>query len=179
MILIFTGNGKGKTTAGLGAAIRALGWGFSVRWVYFDKGGSHYGEHHILKFLQENFKGASFKFFQFGLPRFNEKKQTFRFENTKADKKEAALALKKVNELKKTKPFLIIGDEIINAMNLGLLPVKNVKALIHSWPKETHLILTGRNAPLWLISAADLVSDVGLKKHYFKNAKKAIKGLEY
>ena len=75
--------------------------------------------------------------------------------------------------------FLIVADELINCINLELLDEQNVRDLISNCPADTHLILTGRNAPDWLIKKADLVSYINDVKHYFKKGKDAIKGLDY
>ncbi len=174
MILVITGNGKGKTTSALGTALRATGWEKKVAITFFDKGGSHYGEQNILDLLQERIH-----VFRFGLPRFDEKTKTFRFENTDADKKEAQRALDAVGELFSKDYFLIVCDEIINCLNLGLLDEDAVKKLVADCPKTTHLILTGRNCPDWLREEADLVSEVKDEKHYFKKGEGAVRGLDY
>lgn len=181
MIFVITGNGKGKTTSALGTAVRAAGWGKPVAVVFFDKGGSHYGENRILKKIQE------IDVFRFGLKRFDpaaslgtgEKSKTFRFENTEKDRKEAEAALKKVRKLYNKDYFLIVADELINGLNLDLLDELAVRDLINECPNDVHLILTGRNAPDWLIEKADLVSDVNEIKHYFRDGESAIKGLDY
>ena len=177
MLLLITGNGKGKTTSALGTVIRALGWEKKVAIVFFDKGGSHYGEGNILSFLQSEKK--TLDVFRFGCERFDPIQKTFRFENTDEDLKEAEKAVKKIDTLYKDDYFLIIADEIINAMNLGLIEGAAVQGLISECPENTHLILTGRNAPEWLIQRADLVSEVREVKHYFKKGQDAIEGLDF
>jgi len=185
MFLIITGNGKGKTTSAIGTAIRGLGWGKKVALVHFDKGGSHYGEHHILEKLQD------LDVFRFGKKRFDEATKKFRFENTEDDKKEAELAIQKIHDIYKVTKgrhndvttqreyFLIIADELINCLNLGLTNKSSVRELIDKCPSDTHLILTGRNAPEWMTKKADLVSEIQEIKHYFKGGEDAIKGLDY
>lgn len=174
MILVITGNGKGKTTSALGSAMRACGWGKRTAIVFFDKGGSHYGEQNILELLQQKID-----VFRFGLERFDSNSKNFRLDNIEGDKDEAKRAFEKVHILYKEDYFLIICDEIINCLNLDLIDELAVRDLINECPKNTHLILTGRNAPDWLIEKADLVSDVGEVKHYFKNGQDAIQGLDY
>ena len=173
MLLIITGNGKGKTTLAIGTAIRGIGWGKKVAMVHFDKGGSHYGEQHIFDLLQEKISVH-----RFGQQRFDEKTRKFRFKNTEEDKKEAMRAIEKIMELCGQNYFLIIADELINCLNLGLIDEPSVRQLIGKCPKETHLILTGRNAPEWLIKKADMVSEIKEIKHYFKSGQQAIKGLD-
>ena len=174
MILINTGNGKGKTTSAIGTAIRSIGWGKKTALVFFDKGGSHYGEQKIFDLLQEKITVH-----RYGQQRFDEKTQQFRSENTEEDKKEAQRALEKTLELFAEDYFLIIADELINCLNSGLVDEPSVRQLIDKCPKETHLMLTGRGAPGWLIEKADLVSEIKEIKHYFKSGKQAIKGLDY
>ncbi len=117
--------------------------------------------------------------YRFGEKRFNEKSQQFRFENIKDDKKEAESALQKIKDLYNKEYFLVIADELINCLNSDLIDELAVRDLINEWPENTHLILTGRNAPEWLIEKADLVSEVNEVKHYFTNGEDAIKGLDY
>ena len=181
MILVITGNGKGKTTSALGTALRACGWEKKVAVAFFDKGGSHYGEENTLKLLQAIPTGRQEKIhiLRFGLPRFDEKTKTFRFENTEEDKKEAERAFKAVRELFGQGYFLIICDEIINCLNLELLEEKAVREFVAACPENTHLILTGRNCPGWLRQEADLISEINDEKHYFSKGKDAIKGLDY
>jgi cob(I)alamin adenosyltransferase len=174
MILIITGNGKGKTTSALGTVMRASGWGKKTAVIFFDKGGSHYGEQNILNFLQEKIHVL-----RFGLTRFDEASQTFRFDNTAEDKKEAEKALEAVKNLFSENYFLIVCDEIINCLNLGLIDQKDMEVLVTECPSDTHLIFTGRNCPAWLKKKADLISEVKDIKHYFKKGFSAIKGLDF
>jgi len=174
MILVITGNGKGKTTSAIGTAIRSIGWEKKTALVFFDKGGSHYGEQHILDLVQEKITVL-----RYGQQRFDEKTQKFRFENTKEDREEARKAVIKIEELFEQDYFLIICDELINCLNLGLTNEKSVRELIDKCPKNTNLMLTGRNAPDWLIKKADLVSEAKETKHYYRKIKKTIKGIDY
>jgi len=174
MLLILTGNGKGKTTSALGTAIRAAGWGHKVAIVFFDKGGEHYGEQWTLEHIQDKID-----VFRFGLPRFDEKTKTFRFDNVPGDISQAQAAVEKVKELYGQDYFLIICDEIINCLNLDLLTEEQVRELIDQCPKEAHLVLTGRNVPEWMSEKADLISEVKSVKHYFDKNTDAIKGLDY
>ena len=174
MILIITGNGKGKTTSAIGTAIRGLGWGKKVAIVHFDKGGSHYGEQNIFDLLQDKLD-----VFRYGQERFNEAKQTFRFENTPEDNLEVQKGIDKLHTLYKEGYFLIVADELINCLNLGLTDESTVKKVVDACPEETQLLITGRNVPDWLAEKADLISEIKERKHYYKKVKKAIKGLDY
>jgi len=174
MLLIITGNGKGKTTSALGTAFRAAGWGEKVAVTFFDKGGSHYGEQAILDELK-----AKIHTRRFGLLRFDEVKRTFRFENTAEDIAEAVRGVEEVKSMLKKDFFLVLCDELINCLNLKLLEKKHVVELLEACPPKTHLILTGRNVPEWLHEKADLVSEIKEVKHYFKQGQDAIKGLDF
>jgi cob(I)alamin adenosyltransferase len=174
MILIITGNGKGKTTSALGTLIRASGWGKRTAVVFFDKGGSHYGEENILNLLQEKIHT-----FRFGLKRFDEKTKKFRLKNIDGDFSEVKKGIKKILTLYKGGYFLIVCDELVTCLSCGLTDKAAVQDLIGKCPKDTHLVLTGRNAPKWLIEKADLVSEVNEVKHYFKKGIEAVKGLDY
>lgn len=174
MILILTGNGKGKTTSALGTALRAAGWAYKTAIVFFDKGGAHYGEQNALNEL-----AGKIDVFRFGLPRFDEKSKTFRFDSVPGDLKQADAGIDKVLELYTKGYFLIVADELINALNLGLASEERVRELVKKCPPTTHLLLTGRNVPDWLAEKADLISEVKEVKHYFKNGQDAIKGIDY
>jgi cob(I)alamin adenosyltransferase len=174
MILILTGNGKGKTTSALGTAMRASGWGGKIAIVFFDKGGDHYGEAKILECLKDKID-----VFRFGLPRFDEASETFRFNNVPGDITQAQAGLGKVRELYTKNYFLIIADELINCLNLDLVKKEDVRSMIEDCPENTHLLLTGRNVPEWLAEKADLISEVNNIKHYFDKGDKAIKGLDF
>ncbi len=172
MIIVLTGNGKGKTTGALGTALRAAGWDKRVAVVFFDKGGQHYGEQKALEKLPIDI-------FRFGLPRFDEKSKTFRFDNVPGDLSQAEAGVNKVLELFGKDYFLIVCDELINALNLGLVSEARVREVVEQCPSGTHLLLTGRNAPAWLAEKADLVSEIREVKHYFKKGQDALKGLDY
>ncbi|MCK5601673.1 cob(I)yrinic acid a,c-diamide adenosyltransferase [Candidatus Pacearchaeota archaeon] len=173
MILINTGNGKGKTTSAIGTAIRSAGWNRKTAIIFFDKGGDHYGE-------QKSFDSLdSLESYRFGKQRFDEASKTFRFENTADDKAEVQKGIDKLLTLYKEGYFLIVADELINCLNLGLITEMTVRELIDTCPPDTHLLLTGRNVPEWLAEKADLVSEIKEVKHYFKKGQQAIKGLDY
>ena len=174
MLLILTGNGKGKTTSALGTALRAAGWGEKTAIVFFDKGGAHYGEQNALNKL-----AGKIDVFRFGLQRFDEKSKTFRFNNLPGDLKQAEAGAAKILELFEQDYFLIIGDELINALNLEMIGEAKVREVVERCPKTTHLLITGRNVPPWLAEKADLISEVQEIKHYFRSGQDAIKGIDY
>lgn len=163
MILVFTGDGKGKTTSAFGMAIRAIGHQKKVIIIQFLKKGE-YGETKL-------FKKLGIEIYQFG-------RKDFVFEVTKEDYEMAQKALKKAYEKLKEKPFLLILDEVNVAIDMGLIKLKDVIDLLKK-AEETHIILTGRNAPQELIKYADLVTEMKKIKHYYDMGIKAIEGLEY
>lgn len=178
-IQVYTGGGKGKTTAALGLSIRAISQGLNVKIVYFDKGGDFYGERKILDFLVKNNYPISYQ--ATGLPRFNPTTQKFRFGVTDGDKEEGERGLKIVKEIfaSPEKTAILILDEINPALNLGIVKLSEVLAILRSKPEKMELILTGRNAHKEVIALADLVTEMKPVKHYFDQGLSARKGIEY
>lgn len=166
MIQVYTGNGKGKTTAALGLALRTVGAGFNVYIAQFAKG-CFCSEHKALQRLK------NVKVEQFGSGCFiKHKPQT-------ADIVSAQRGLEKVKKIIACKKYrLIVLDEINVALSLKLVSVKDVLNLIKHAPKDIELVLTGRSAPSEIIKSADLVSQIKEVKHYYKRGFKARKGIE-
>lgn len=176
LIQVFTGNGKGKTTAALGTALRAVAKGWKVAFVYFDKGGSHYSEREV---LASRF-GDLVSVFPTGLDRIDPITGKFRFGVTDEDKVEGERGLEIVRELfRNGEHQLVVLDEINSTADLGILEVERVLSVLKQKPEEVELILTGRNCPQSFLDLADLVSDVQLVKHYFYHGVKAREGLDY
>ena len=172
-IQVYTGNGKGKTTAALGLAIRAAGQGKKVGIIYFDKGGMFYGERNILKELKPRIN-----FWVTGLVRFVPGKP-FRFGVTDGDIKEVLHGLDIVRGLFKKKYDLIIMDEINSCAGLKMVPEKVVLKLLDQKPEKTEIVMTGRNCPQSFIDRADLVTEMNLVKHYFYKGIPARQGIEF
>ena len=167
MIQVYTGNGKGKTTAALGLALRAAGQGLKVYIGQFVKG-RDYGELNALKRFR-NIKAE-----QFGRSCF--------IKNPPA-KKDIELARDGLEKIKKiiaeNKYDILILDEINIALKLNLLQLKDVIEIIKDAPKRLELILTGRSAHPDILKIADLVSEIKEVKHYFHRGIKARKGIEF
>lgn len=165
-IHIYAGDGKGKTTAGLGLCIRALGAGLKVYILQFLKKGC-YNELNVLKKL----KGLEIE--QFGTGCFIKK-------NPKAE--DLCLAQKAVNRIHEVyasgKYDVVVLDELSVALFYKLIKKKDVLAIIRKKPKTVELIITGRKAPAWLIDEADLVTEMKEIKHYYKKGVKARQGIE-
>ena len=175
LIQIYTGNGKGKTTASLGLAMRAVSEGMRVAIVHFDKGGDHYAER---KIIAERFPEITV--YASGLDRIDPVTNRFRFGVIPEDKAEAERGLAIVRNLFMSgEHALVILDEINSTVSLGMLDEGAVLDMIKSKPSEIELVLTGRNAPDSFKEIADLVSDVTLVKHYFYHGVPARFGLDF
>lgn len=167
MIQVYTGRGKGKTTAALGLALRAAGAGLKVYIGQFVKSG-RYSEINVLK------KIKNIKLEQFGRGCFIRKQPSAK------DMQLAKDGLAKINKIGAKKIYdMIILDEINVALKLGLLELTDVIKLIKSIPQKTELVLTGRSAHPAIIKLADLVSEIKDKKHYYKRGVKARRGIEF
>ena len=165
---VYTGNGKGKTTAALGLALRAVGRGLKVCFFQFIKGSGRYGEH----LAAENL-APLLTIIQTGRPGW---------VNTKditEDRLVAQKALVQARELLTSGTYdLFICDEINGSVGFGLIDVEQVLELISSKPEKTELVLTGRNADARLIEAADLVTEMREIKHYYTAGVPARTGIE-
>lgn len=176
LIQVFTGNGKGKTTAALGTAMRAIARKWKIAFIYFDKGGSHYAERDVLK----DFFSDQVSVFPTGLDRICPTTGKFRFGVTEEDRAEAMRGLEILKELFiKNEHDLIILDEINSTTDLGMLTEKDVLDCIKQKPEHMELILTGRNCPKSFMDRADLVTEMQLVKHYFYQGIKARDGIDF
>lgn len=165
---LFTGDGKGKTTAALGLAMRAAGRGLRVHIVFFMKGPFPYGETFSLSTL-----GISFRQFG-GLDFVNPG------EVKEEEKRWAREALAHAWEAMQSASYdLLILDEVNLAAAWGLLELQEVRQLLEAKPEEMELILTGRYADPGLIAQADLVTEMKKLKHPFDEGLLAQEGIEY
>lgn len=166
-IQLFTGNGKGKTTAAIGAAIRAAGDGKTVFIGQFVKG-MHYSELESMKLIPQ------IQVQQFGLNCFIIKKPA------QKDIDAAQKGLETVTDvIKKNSYNMVILDEICIALHYKLLPIKAIVKLLNEKPTEMEVILTGRYASKELIKKADLVTEMREIKHYYNEGIQARKGIEF
>jgi cob(I)alamin adenosyltransferase len=169
MIQIYTGNGKGKTTAALGLAMRAVGHGMKVIMIQFMKGQINYGELKAAQFL------PSFSIEQYGRAEFVNPENP-----DKEDIRLAQQALARAREvLQRHKYDMVILDEIIVAESFGLITISDIITLIHLTPDNVELVLTGRYMPDALADHADMISDIREVKHHFQKGTGARKGIEY
>lgn len=173
MLLVFTGNGKGKTTASLGQALRAVGEGKRVLMVQFIKGPWKSGEDEAARFLTPQFKLVKMGKGFVGILGDNLPRE----EHEKAA--EDALRYAE-SEIASGNWNMMILDEVNNAVQLKLIFADQVLALADlAKEKIEHLILTGRDAPKEFLERADLVTEMRDVKHPFEQGVKARRGLEY
>lgn len=173
MLYIFTGNGKGKTTAALGQAIRAVGEGKKVLMIQFIKGPWKSGEDFLAKGLEPNFRLVKMGKGFVGI--MGDKLP--REEHEKAAEEALEYARK---EIESGNWDMAILDEVNNAVSLNLISKEKVLDLIDfSKDKIEHLILTGRDAPQEFIDRADLVTEMCEIKHPYRKGVKGQRGLEY
>ena len=167
-VILNTGHGKGKTTAALGTAFRALGHNHKVCVIQFLKGQGDYGE----RLLAEKFADLDWFICGRGFV-FNRKKLD---EDKRVAEEGFALATEKINS---DMYDLVILDEITYLPLYGFLEVQKIVDLIINRPPRLSVILTGRDAPPELVDIADTVSVVEPLKHAYKEGIKAQKGIEF
>jgi cob(I)alamin adenosyltransferase len=167
LIHIYTGGGKGKTTASLGLAMRAVGHGLRVAVVHFMKIWD-YGE---VKSLDK----LGIDLFRYGTTELIDPNKPSPVDFEEADK-----AISKSEKLIQEGTYnIVILDEITLAVDFNLIPLKRVIDLLDKKPDTLELVLTGRNCPWELIKRADLVSVIDEVKHPFQKGIKARRGIEF
>jgi cob(I)alamin adenosyltransferase len=168
-VQVYTGDGKGKTTAALGLALRAWGHGARVLVIQFMKGRINYGE------LEATRKLEGFDVEQYGRETFVD-----RDEPAPEDVALAAEALARARQVVAANEYdLVVLDEVNVAVDYGLVKTEDISDLIANKPAEMELVLTGRGAPAEFVEAADLVSDVREIKHHYRAGVPARKGIEF
>ena len=165
---IYTGNGKGKTTAALGLITRAVGSNLKIFLCQFLKG-RDYGELYTLK----KFETVTHE--RYGRGVFIRSKEYVTDEDKKL-MREGYESLKKA--LLSEKYDIVIADEILGTLRYDLISIEEIKFLIENKPETTEFVLTGRNAPDELIEMADLVTEMREVKHYFQKGIMSRKGIE-
>jgi cob(I)alamin adenosyltransferase len=170
LVIINTGNGKGKTTAALGMVLRSLGHGYKVAIVQFIKGAWEPSEKKVFSMWQDQLE-------------FHAMGEGFTWETQDRDRDldKAYDAWQKSLEYIRNPDFkLVLLDEINIALKMGYLQVDEVLRGLQEKPPEKHVILTGRGAPAALIERADLVTEMTLVKHPFRDqGVKAQAGIEF
>ena len=169
LVQVYTGNGKGKTSASFGLALRAIGRGLKVYMIQFIKGGFDYGELHVVDSL------PNFKLKAFGRGKFITSNPP-----EEEDVRLAQEALRLAEEIVESREYdIVILDEINVALHLRLVKLQDVVELIKKKPENVEIVLTGRNAPKEIIELADLVTELKEIKHPFSKGYQARKGIEY
>jgi len=169
LIIVFTGNGKGKTTAAMGQALRAVGQGLKV--LQFIKGTWDYGELESIKRL-----GPDFKIKPLGRGFIRSKSK---LNDNEAIENINQSWVQTEDEIFSDKYDMVILDEINYVIDFGLLPVDKMLTLLNKKPERLHIILTGRNAHKKVIERADLVTEMVEIKHQYSKGIKAQKGIEF
>jgi len=169
LVMLFTGNGKGKTTSALGLAFRAIGHGFPVCMIQFIKGSWKYGEleaaKHFAPLMDVHVMGRGF---------------TWKSEDLNKDiavAQEAWDFAKKV--ISEGKYRIVILDELTYLVSYNMIDEKDIIDTLAARPRDMHIVITGRGASEELMSAADLVTEMLDVKHPYKNGVAAQKGVEF
>ncbi len=172
LIIVYTGGGKGKTTAALGLSLRAVGYGLKICMIQFIKGSWHYGELDSIGRLAPEFElitaGKGFV----GILDDTSPRE----EHVKACKDALKIADEKIQSGKYN---IVILDEINYAVDMDLVSVDDVMDIISVKPAELDLVLTGNHAKAEIIKIADLVTEMKEIKHPFKSGIKAKKGIDF
>jgi cob(I)alamin adenosyltransferase len=169
LVQVFTGNGKGKTTAALGTVLRAAGHGRKIFIVFFMKGDYAYGEFDAL------LKLPNVEIFQSGFRQFTDP-----LNIKKEEREEAVSALEAARRAVNSGKYdLVVMDEVNVALEYKLIELEDVIRLIKERPPRVEIIMTGRYADNRLLEIADLVTEMVKVKHPFDKGIKARKGIEY
>lgn len=171
LIIVNTGPGKGKTTAAMGTALRAVGNGMKVLMLQFLKGSWHYGELDAVKAFGDNFvmKQMGRGFVKVG--------------GAETDPEDIRLVEEAWEEARQAinsgKWDLVILDEINYAISYGMLDAAKVADALKHKPEQVHVILTGRNAHPTIVELADTVTEMKQVKHAYEKGVMAQRGIEY
>ena len=172
LVIVYTGNGKGKTTAALGMALRAIGYEHKVCMLQFIKGSWHYGEMDSSKKLEPNFELIAVGKGFVGILDDNSPRE----EHEKYAAEAVRICREKINSGKYN---VVILDEVNYAINLGLIDVQEIIKIIKEKPSNLDLVLTGRDVKEEIVELADLVTEMKEIKHPFKSGIKAKKGIDF
>jgi cob(I)alamin adenosyltransferase len=168
LLLVYTGDGKGKTTAALGLAFRALGRGLRVAVVQFIKGKWKTGERQFAEGL------PNLTFLVMG------KGFTWESDDLSRDRAAAQAAwAESARLIASGEEAVVILDELTYVLNYGFVPIAEVLAALRGRPPSVHVVITGRNAPQELLDAADLVTEMRNVKHPFTQGRKAQIGVDF
>lgn len=170
-VQVYTGNGKGKTTAAIGLTLRAVGAGLKVYFGQFIKG-RDCAEINGLSLLGDNVTLE-----RFGSGRWIDK------TNIEQYNEELELAKRGLNAVRKAVDSgefdIVVIDEALGALKAGVIAIDEVMSILKNKPEKLEIVLTGRNIPQELLDIADLVSEINSIKHYYEAGLPARKGIEY
>ena len=173
LVLVYTGEGKGKTTASLGVTLRAIGRGYNVKYMQFIKSPERtYGEALALRKLGVEMEQMGIGFTWTKTPEEHREALKVAWQKAKAALEDPSIDL-------------LVLDELNNALSIDKFPIDDVLPLhevieaIRNRPSTMHLVITGRNAKHELIDLSDLVSTIDATKHYYERGIPAVKGLEF
>jgi cob(I)alamin adenosyltransferase len=165
---LYTGDGKGKTTAALGLALRCAGYKNKVFIGQFMKG-MHYGELSVLQHIDE-----------IDVEQFGDTGCIRKEEVTDLHRQQAETGMARIEQVLSSGEYkMVIMDEIVVALWFGIVELSRVLDILRQRPDTVELILTGRKAPEPLIKAADLVTEMQEIKHYYRDGVPAREGIEY
>lgn len=172
LLIVYTGDGKGKTTAALGMCVRAVGYDWKVCVIQFVKGSWKYGELKGIKRLEPN---VELHVIGTGFVGIVDDDKPFE-EHEEAARKGVELAIEKISSGEYP---LVILDELNVALDLGLVTDEDVKKILDARSEKQHLVLTGRSAADWVKDAADLVTEMTEIKHPYQKGILAQKGIDW
>ena len=181
LVQVYTGSGKGKTTAALGLALRAAGHGLRVCVIQFMKGGWDSGERAAAARL-----APELEIHAYGAPQWGERGEAeegrpwWELPPSAEDSAQAQEGMVFARRAVTSGDWdIVVLDEIFGALRHELIPLDQVLSLICAKPPRVELLLTGRDAPPEIIKTADLVTDMEAVKHPFQRGVKARRGIEY
>jgi cob(I)alamin adenosyltransferase len=172
LLIVYTGDGKGKTTAALGMCVRAVGYDWQICLIQFVKGSWKYGELKGLKRLEPN---VELHVIGEGFVGILDDDKSFE-EHRNAARKGVELALEKI---KSNTYQLVILDELNVASTLGLVTTDEMEMILAARGEMQNLVITGRGAPEWLKDKADLVTEMREIKHPYQKGILAQKGVDW
>jgi cob(I)alamin adenosyltransferase len=181
LVQVYTGPGKGKTTAALGLAMRAAGHGLRVCFIQFMKGDWDLGERKAAARLSPELEIRHFAAPRWGdRSRADEGTPWWELPPSDEDKRQAQEGILFARRALTGGDYdLVVLDEVLGAVNLELISLDELMGLICAKPPGVELVLTGREAPERVIEAADLVTEMQAVKHPYQRGVKARRGIEY
>lgn len=169
LLMVFTGNGKGKTTSALGLAMRSAGHGLRVCFIQFIKGSWTYGELKAVKRFED-----LIDFYVMG------RGFTRKSDDPEKDRAAAREAWAFAREVMASEKYhLVVLDEFTYLLHYGVIDPEEVLAELKKRPKDVNVAVTGRNAPFVLTESADLVTEMAAVRHPLQAGIKARKGIEF